>query len=238
VGAHSGHEQFCEDCYCDFVVIVIVMFIIFNAWISYRFYKQQRRNAKSWKLLVITRLSFHIIVNLVVKLPGIHFTKPSVTPMSKSLYTFDTIIIFCSFLRMIYCLNLFQNYDQQVKEYHIFNVDVYLGKREFLKSIQYRYRSHNKLFILCVLLIPFFFLSLLVKIVEQSSDSEDQSFNSVYNSYWVIILSMTTVGYGDVYPVTQTGRFFCLVALVTGNIGLTLLTMSFLNSLKMKQGQK
>jgi hypothetical protein len=38
------------------------------------------------------------------------------------------------------------------------------------------------------------------------------------NNEWLVIITMTTVGYGDFYPCTHPGRFFCLMACVSGMI--------------------
>ena len=56
---------------------------------------------------------------------------------------------------------------------------------------------------------------------------EPGSFSSFKNSLWWTIVTMTTVGYGDMAPTTEPGRFLaviimlfgiCLIAVVTGTI--------------------
>ena len=48
------------------------------------------------------------------------------------------------------------------------------------------------------------------------------SFNSVPQSMWWCVVTLTTVGYGDIYPVTLAGR---LIAVVTMFCGLVLFGM-------------
>lgn len=41
-------------------------------------------------------------------------------------------------------------------------------------------------------------------------------FTHLYNSIWLVMVTMTTVGYGDIYPQTHFGRFFGVIACIIG----------------------
>ena len=45
---------------------------------------------------------------------------------------------------------------------------------------------------------------------------EPESFDSLKTSFWWAIVSMTTVGYGDKFPVTTGGRFMAMFVMVVG----------------------
>lgn len=47
-------------------------------------------------------------------------------------------------------------------------------------------------------------------------DAQPEKFASVFHSFWWATTTLTTVGYGDVYPVTLGGRCFTFVVLVVG----------------------
>jgi voltage-gated potassium channel len=48
------------------------------------------------------------------------------------------------------------------------------------------------------------------------SEAQPDKFASIPASLWWAIVTLTTVGYGDVYPITIGGRFFTSVVLIMG----------------------
>ena len=57
-------------------------------------------------------------------------------------------------------------------------------------------------------------LAYLVRIAEAPANVE----HSVYfwNQLWLIVVTATSTGYGDLYPETHMGRFVCIVAMIGG----------------------
>ena len=47
-------------------------------------------------------------------------------------------------------------------------------------------------------------------------DAQPEAFASVFHSLWWAITTLTTVGYGDVYPITVGGRFFTFIVVMVG----------------------
>ena len=48
------------------------------------------------------------------------------------------------------------------------------------------------------------------------ADAQPDKFGSIPRALWWSIVTLTTVGYGDVYPVTALGRIFAAVVAITG----------------------
>lgn len=47
-------------------------------------------------------------------------------------------------------------------------------------------------------------------------EQQPESFSSIFSSLWWAVATLTTVGYGDVYPVTLGGRLFTFFVLMIG----------------------
>jgi voltage-gated potassium channel len=47
-------------------------------------------------------------------------------------------------------------------------------------------------------------------------DAQPKVFTSIFHSFWWAIVTLTTVGYGDAYPVTVGGKIFTSFVLIIG----------------------
>jgi len=79
------------------------------------------------------------------------------------------------------------------------------------------------------------FIMLVIMIIAASGiflvehDHQPEVYGSIPQSMWWSIVTLTTVGYGDVYPVTTVGKFFAAVIMVAG-VGLVALPTGILAS--------
>ena len=68
----------------------------------------------------------------------------------------------------------------------------------------------------------FFFASCLLVFVAGvgiyyfEQPAQPERFTSIFASLWWAVATLTTVGYGDVYPITTGGRIFTFVILMGG----------------------
>ena len=51
---------------------------------------------------------------------------------------------------------------------------------------------------------------------EAERGAQPEAFGSLLDSLWLTCVTVTTVGYGDMYPVTTAGRVICLLTFIAG----------------------
>lgn len=68
-----------------------------------------------------------------------------------------------------------------------------------------------------------------VGIYEFENEAQPDAFSSIPQSLWFVIVTLTTVGYGDIYPVTAGGKLFTVLILITG-IGIVALPTSLITT--------
>lgn len=69
----------------------------------------------------------------------------------------------------------------------------------------------------CIAFFLIFFSSSILYLVEGTVQPE--AFGSIPRAIWWSTVTLTTVGYGDVYPITALGKFFSIITAIAG-IGL------------------
>jgi hypothetical protein len=75
-----------------------------------------------------------------------------------------------------------------------------------------------------------------VRVFERVVDGS--SFVHTYNGGWLIILTMTTIGYGEIFPVTHLGRFAVIVACIVGVFLLSLFVVALANTVEFEKDEE
>lgn len=71
--------------------------------------------------------------------------------------------------------------------------------------------AKNALLTVCVLAIGYIFIAALIIF-----NIEGDSFNTFFDALYWATVSLTTVGYGDIYPVTSIGRVITMISSIFG----------------------
>ena len=81
--------------------------------------------------------------------------------------------------------------------------------KEAFKSIK-----EEAILFFCATAVLLYFSSVGIYYFEH--EAQPENFASIIHSFWWAVITLTTVGYGDVYPITTGGRFFTCVILLIG----------------------
>ena len=65
-----------------------------------------------------------------------------------------------------------------------------------------------------------------------SSKGVSFDFNLLVNSFWLVIVTMMTIGYGDMYPQTHFGRSVIIVACLIGMLLVSTLVLALSSHLE------
>lgn len=122
------------------------------------------------------------------------------------------------FLRLFRILKL-ARYNKAIKH---FTQAIKIAKEEIL------------LFLFITLILIYFSA---VGIYYFENQAQPEHFSSIFDSLWWSIITLTTVGYGDVYPITVGGRVFTFFILMIG-LGIVAIPTGIISSALTKSVEK
>ena len=102
-----------------------------------------------------------------------------------------------------------------------------------------RHESRSFVATLYLLVLALLISSAMIYVAEQ--DAQPEHFGSIPQAMWWTVVTLTTVGYGDIVPMTVVGKFIatltalmgvCVVALLTG-----IVATGFTNQVAMRRNQ-
>lgn len=112
----------------------------------------------------------------------------------------------------------------------IFKLARYFNALKMIGHVLYKKRV-ELLSILGVLLFLIFISSFLMFYAEK--DAQPEVFKNILDTFWWSLVTFTTIGYGDVYPVTYLGKLLSAIIVLMGimlfALPTSILTAEFLN---------
>ena len=112
----------------------------------------------------------------------------------------------------------------------IFKLVRYFEALQTIGKVVYKKRI-ELISILGVLVFLIFFSSFLMYYAE--AEAQPEAFHNILDTFWWAIVTFTTVGYGDVYPITPVGKVLSAIIVLIGimlfALPTSILTAEFLN---------
>jgi voltage-gated potassium channel len=147
--------------------------------------------------------------------------------MVTSLALIDLLAILPFFLQAVMVLDLrLVRMVRLLRLFQLFKMGRYVKSLRVLGHVVWEKRDELQV-VAIVLFIMLVITSSLMYFVEH--EAQPEAFSSIPAAMWWGIVTLTTVGYGDVYPITPLGRFLGTVIAVLG-VGMFALPAGILSS--------
>jgi hypothetical protein len=82
--------------------------------------------------------------------------------------------------------------------------------------------------ILNLLLLSTIIVGIILRVVERPFENEDV-FDKIENSWWLVSVTMITIGFGDIVPSTHLGRLLLMISCIWGLFCLSLFVIATAN---------
>eukprot|EP00347_Sterkiella_histriomuscorum_P018471 403345393 len=176
-----------------------------------------------WKYLLT-----EICIHSCVCPPTVDVTYSMVQLGQKIIYSFDAMTAVVSLLRLYTVIRLFEHYSHWTNERSKRVCKINGAQANAFFALK-AYLTLKPYVILTVgLVVSTFVLGFALRTFEIGLT--DSNFEYAWNSFWVVILTMTTIGYGDIFPKTHLGRITCIVACIWGVFILSLFVVALTNT--------
>ena len=157
------------------------------------------------------------IIDYILRLITADYKYDSHSPVSFLRYPFsfmaivDILSILPSFLLLNKGLKLLRLFRmaRALRVVRVFKVLRYSKSLDIIISVIKK--SKESLIAVCSLAVAYIFISALVVF-----NVEPESFSNFFEAVYWATVSLTTVGYGDIYPITTVGRIITMVSSVFG----------------------
>jgi hypothetical protein len=113
---------------------------------------------------------------------------------------------------------------------------MYGKETSFMYSIKSVMKDMPYTFLFISFMIPIIYCAFFLRMFERPLQYE--SFNNIINCMWCIIITMTTVGYGDISPLSHNGKILAIVVSIWGVFVVSLFVVTLTNMLIFTESEK
>ncbi|OMJ88617.1 hypothetical protein SteCoe_9397 [Stentor coeruleus] len=143
----------------------------------------------------------------------------------------DEIFSSLMLIRVFLLFKILKHYSKWTNEHSTAICDLYAARADIFYALRALLKENPIMLISILMSISTLVLSIALQTFEKNFHSFDSSldYSYLWNSMWLVMLTMTTVGYGEFYPKTHIGRFILVIATVWGIFIVSLMILSLTN---------
>ena len=174
-----------------------------------------RAMVPGWEPVTLAVCVFSVDYLLRLATADYKFSKKGILPFIRYPFSFMAVVDLLSILPSVTVLNSGWKMLRVLRMIRALRVFRVFKAFRYSKSVQIVVsvfkRSKEPLIAVCTLAVAYILISALV-IFNVEPDTFETFFDAIY---WATV-SLTTVGYGDIYPVTTTGKIITMLSSVFG----------------------
>jgi hypothetical protein len=150
----------------------------------------------------------------IVSPPGLDLTFEIEEQGATITYSLDEMLLLFQFCRVYLWFRIFAHFSFWTTYKAAKFCDNYSAKANSFFAIKAYMKSQPYMIVFFLLSSSVMVFGLMFRIVERPYPSDD--FEPIWNGWWLIMVTMTTIGYGEIYPVTSLGRLIAAIACIWG----------------------
>eukprot|EP01016_Furgasonia_blochmanni_P041293 TRINITY_DN5341_c0_g1_i6.p1 TRINITY_DN5341_c0_g1~~TRINITY_DN5341_c0_g1_i6.p1 ORF type:complete len:363 (-),score=66.29 TRINITY_DN5341_c0_g1_i6:330-1418(-) len=144
-------------------------------------------------------------------------------------YSWCAILSVFTLCKSYLVLRLYQQYSRWTDEKAIRVCKKYKCQANVSFAIKSELKKRPYFMLSILMIVTIIYLGFALRTFEISYSSQKAGsfeFRYLLNSFWLIIITMTTVGFGDGFPSTHLGRFIGVIACIIGMLLVSLMVVS------------
>ncbi len=222
-----------------FVIISNEVFLILSYFVHLRILKSTNKISKYDNILssgLYKQMLLEIILMAIFNPPNFNSVISGNVLGILFVYDYNSLITYLVILKSYVILRVysyFSKWTSMSAQYICQRLKVEPGIKFAIKA-ELKKRPYTMLCIMMVIALGI--LGYGIRTFEYGVKDENMSYSkgdkiendlvSLNNCFWLIIITMTTVGYGDMFPKTHYGRFIAVIACIIGMLLVSLIVVS------------
>ena len=176
--------------------------------------------------------------NITISQPRIDYDTDSINNTIDLCYNLSEFIYVFMFIRLIFLLRALFNFTPYQDDHARYYCSRNGTKANVRFSIRCMMKTHPFLIIYCFSLPSFFLFGIFLRVFERPfSDVSGLNFASYQNAVWNCAVTMSTIGFGDLYPSTLFGRIVGVLCAMLGAFMFSMIVFTFQSLLELDTQQ-